>query len=131
MLFLQQGSYSNHFSVYRQKPLFFCLHPPTPVEIGLFFTGVGRSGQKKSGFCQFTEKWLGLELSCTNNIFDPLGKLFKSKRRRFWLQNWLIYELISFKFEMVVAGPILEPQSCNFEKLDIFKRCSNDFSTVF
>ena len=54
----------------------------TPVEIGLFSTRVGGCGQKKSGFCQFTEKWLELELSCKNNIFDPLGKLFKSKRRR-------------------------------------------------
>ena len=66
------------------KTVFFSRpNPPTPVETGLFSTGVGGCGQKKSGFCQFTEKWLELELSCKNNIFDPLGKLFKSKRRRF------------------------------------------------
>ena len=65
-----------------KKPHFFCPHLPTPVEIGLFSTGVGGCRQKKSGFCQFTEKWLELELSCKKNIFDPVGKLFKSKRRK-------------------------------------------------
>ena len=83
MLFLQLSSNSNHFFRKLTKTAFFCLHPPTPGEIGPFSTGVGGCEQKKSGFCQFTEKWLKLELSYKNNIFDPLGKLFKSKRRRF------------------------------------------------
>ena len=82
MLFLQLSSNTNHFSVNWQKLLFFCPHPPTPVKNRPISTGVGGLGQKKSGFCQFTEKWLELELSCKNNIFGPLGKLFKSKRRR-------------------------------------------------
>ena len=56
---------------------------PTPVENKPNSTEVGGCGQKKSDFCQFTEKWLELELSCKHNIFDPLGKLSKSKRRRF------------------------------------------------
>ena len=32
---------------------------------------------------------------------------------------------------MGVAGSFFEPQPCNFGKLDIFLRCSNDISTIF
>ena len=32
---------------------------------------------------------------------------------------------------MGLAGSFFEPQPCNFEKLDIFLRCSNDNSAIF
>ena len=32
---------------------------------------------------------------------------------------------------MGIAGSFFDPQPCNFGKLDIFLRCSNDISTIF
>ena len=32
---------------------------------------------------------------------------------------------------MGMAGSFFEPQSCNFGKLDIFLRCSNEISDIF
>ena len=45
------------------KKRFFCLHPPTTVENRPISMGVGGCGQKKSCFCQITEKRLQLQLS--------------------------------------------------------------------
>ena len=92
---------------------------------------MGLSGWKEIGFSQITQKWLVWELSCKNIIFHPLGKLFKSRKRGLWPQNWQIYEPFYFKFEMGLAGAFFEPQPCNFGKLDIFSRCSNDITTIF
>ena len=79
MLFLQLSSNSIHFSVIQQKPIFFENNPPTWDKIGPFSSQVGGLLPKKIGFCWITEKWLELELSCKNNIFDPSGSYLDPK----------------------------------------------------
>ena len=131
MMFLQLSSQTNHFCVIWEKPIsFYPLRPRVGQNCQKCPT-LDLSGWNVIVFSQITQKRLVWELSCKNIIFHPLGKLFKSRRRRFQLQNWHIYRPFYFKFEMGVAGTFFEPHSWNFGKLDIFTRCSNDISTIF
>ena len=131
MMFLKLSFQTNYIWVIWEKLIsFYSLRPRVGQNCQKFPT-LDLSGWTEIVFSQITQKWLVWEHSCKNIIFDPLGKLLKSRRRRFQLQNWQIYKPFYFKFEMGMAGVFFEPQPCNFGKLDIFSRCSNDITTIF
>ena len=68
LLFL--SSNANLFFVIKQKLIFFGNNPTTWDKIRPISSQVGEFLPNKIDFCLITEKWLELELSCKNNIFD-------------------------------------------------------------
>jgi len=67
----------------------------------------------------------------TNIIWTSLKNTHFSKVSRLLLKNCACHALLNFEIQMGVADPIFEPQPCNFEKLCIFCRSSNDISIIF
>ena len=73
----------------------------------------------------------GIWKSGSNMIWTPLRNIHFSKVSRLSLKNCACHALLNSEIQRGMAGSILVPQPCIFEKLCIFYRSSNDISTNF
>ena len=82
MLFLQLSSNLNSLSVILEKPILSSKFKPSNEQFESICSLEGLNREDKIGFSKITDKPFKLELSCKNNIFYPISKQFKSKRRK-------------------------------------------------